>query len=236
MDFFGNDGTLESIQTMGIVNSLKTGNVLLDMTIAMMIPIVLGMAFSTLSKAQEMLSKVNWLSYFRKPSKQYSRSICHKTIQTPYSTVDMGSGDSQNETLIKAIQLYLHHHNVLQKLSNAKMELQSFGKKEQRSYYYDDSDSKSNSFADTLSKYQVVKKPYSGAWISLGNFKNQVVRARGDENTVTCNSQSGSDDTNTSKGKTYNKSTISKNKDAQSNEDYEVDMVIEETKLDLGDG
>merc|ERR1711884_428394 len=86
------------------------------------------------------------------------------------------------------------------------MELQSFGKKENRySYYYSD-DSKSNSFADTLSKYQVVKKPYGGTWICLGRYKNQIVKggdscsgSRGDE--VTCNGYNGSDVTAVAKGR-----------------------------------
>jgi hypothetical protein len=51
----------------------------------------------------------------------YERRIHHSTVTSAYRTTDLGGGDSQNELLIKAIQLYLDYKGIL-KLQSAKIE------------------------------------------------------------------------------------------------------------------
>lgn len=172
MDFFNNqngDNGLGGIQTMGLINSMKTGNVLVDMMLAMILPMFIGFAFSGLSNLQDIIKNIDWKHLFTKKKKIHERSISHSSVQTTWSTTDLG-GDSQNEVLIKAIQLYLDYKGIL-KLQNAKLELQQIGQKEEKNYYYDD-DRESTTLADTLSKYRVIKKPNRNVWLKLGKYGN----------------------------------------------------------------
>ena len=169
MTLFGEDSGLEGIQTVGVVNSLKTGHVLIDMVVAMVIPIILGNTLNGVSKVQTYLSEVDLQSFFRKNKDYHERRICRSTVQTAYSTTDLGGGDSQNELLIKAIQLYLDAKGILN-LENAELELRQVGQDDSRSnnYYYYHDNQNTTTLADTLSKYKVIKKPLKNKWLTLG--------------------------------------------------------------------
>ena len=169
MSLFGEDSGLEGIQTVGVVNSLKTGNMMIDMAIAMVIPVVLGNTLNGVSKAQTYLSEVDFQRFFREKKDYHERRIRHSTVQTAYSTTDLGGGDSQNEVLIKAIQLYLDAKGIL-KLKNAELELRQVGQDDSRSnnYYYYHDNQNTTTLADTLSKYKVIKKPLKNKWLTLG--------------------------------------------------------------------
>ena len=169
MEMFGEDSGLGSIQTIGIVNSLKTGNVVLDMVIAMLIPVIIGFAMNSVAKMRSTLSEIDWLKIFTKSEDYHERRIHHSTVQTAYSTTDLGGGDSQNEVLIKAIQLYLDDKGLL-KLKNAELELTQVGEDDKKNnyYYYDYDQQDTTTVADTLSKYKVIKKPLKNIWLELG--------------------------------------------------------------------
>jgi len=168
MDSFGGNGGLEGIQTIGIVNSLKTGNVLIDMTVAMLIPVIIGFAISSATTIQKQICEADWASLFRKKVEYYERKISHSTVQSEWRTTDLGSGDTQNELLIKAIQLYLDHKGLL-KLKSAELDLKQVGEEKKNDYYYY-SEPNTTTVADTLSKYKVVKKPLKNVWLDLGKF------------------------------------------------------------------
>eukprot|EP00555_Chaetoceros_dichaeta_P007442 CAMPEP_0198276070 /NCGR_PEP_ID=MMETSP1447-20131203/65112_1 /TAXON_ID=420782 /ORGANISM="Chaetoceros dichaeta, Strain CCMP1751" /LENGTH=665 /DNA_ID=CAMNT_0043970989 /DNA_START=269 /DNA_END=2266 /DNA_ORIENTATION=+ len=85
-------------------------------------------------------------------------------------TTDLG-GDSKNELLIKAIQLYLDNHGLFQ-LKAADLELKSFGEDKRNNYYNYHGGGKSTTLSNTLSQYNVVKKPMKGKWTSLGMFES----------------------------------------------------------------
>jgi len=163
---FGEDGNLEGIQTMGIVNSLKTGNIVLDMTFAMIIPMVLGIVLGWVANIQKRLGEINWMIHFQKKNVLHTRIIRHSKMTSTYSTTDL-DGDSQNEILIKAIQLYLDHKEIL-KLKTAELELRQIGEEEKKNNYYYYDNHNSTTLADTLSKYKIVKKPMKNIWLSLG--------------------------------------------------------------------
>ena len=167
MDSFGGNGGLEGIQTIGIVNSLKTGNVLIDMTVAMLIPVIIGFAISSATTIQKKIYETDWVSLFRKKVEYHERKISHSTVQSEWRTTDLGSGDTQNELLIKAIQLYLDHKGLL-KLKSAELDLKQVGEEKKNDYYYSEPDT--TTVADTLSKYKVVKKPLKNVWLDLGKF------------------------------------------------------------------
>ncbi len=195
MSTFG-EGGLEGIQTMGIVNSLKTGNVILDMVFAMVIPLAIGMVLGWVSKIQEHIGQINWMKFFEKKVDCHERIIKHSTMTSTYSTIDL-DGDSQNEVLIKAITLYLDHKELL-KLDVAELELRQIGEDTRKNnyYYYYNNDQNSTTLADTLSKYKVTKKPLKNLWLCVGNFgggkeKHQVnLMVREERENVDQNGQS----------------------------------------------
>jgi len=170
MNLFGEGSGLESIQTMGLVNSLKTGNVIIDIIFAMLLPLLIGVALNSATKVQTLMQEIDWLSFFQKKKVLHERRIHHSTVTSAYRTTDLGDGDSQNELLIKAIQLYLDYKGIL-KLKSAELELQQIGEddtKKNNYYYYNDDEQNSTTLADTLSKYKVVKKPLKNIWLNLG--------------------------------------------------------------------
>lgn len=108
-DTFNMDG----INAMGIVNAMRTGDMFLDMIIAMCIPVVLRTLFSifTLAKAKELWEKFNkW--YFKEEtfvSDMNERVISHTVEKDKYDDYEPVDSDNHNEVLIKAISMYLHH-------------------------------------------------------------------------------------------------------------------------------
>ena len=121
MDLFGEGSGLGSIQIMGIVSSLKTGNVVIDMIFAMLLHIVIEIAINSINQVQTLGHDIDWLTIFQSKKVMYERRIRHSTVTSAYRTTDLGGGDSQNELLIKAIQLYLDYKGIL-KLQSAKIE------------------------------------------------------------------------------------------------------------------
>jgi DNA polymerase III delta prime subunit len=163
---------VEGIQTVGIVNALKTGNMVIDMTIAMLIPVMIGSIFASLGYLQKRIVEIDWKKLFTKQKKTYERYIEHSTMTSVYSTTDLGSGDSQNEVLMKAIQLYLDHYDLL-KLRKAELELRQIDKDDSKNnyyYYYNNDEGSSTTLADTLAKYKIVKKPMKNIWLNVGKY------------------------------------------------------------------
>jgi len=170
-NIFGGDGNLGGIQTMGLMNAMKTGNLMLDTSLAMCIPMIFGGIICAMNMLKEKMNRINWTKLLGWNRIIYERFIRHSTITNCYgSTTDLG-GDSKNELLIKAIQLYLDNHGLLQ-LKAADLELKSFGEDKQNNYYDYYGGGNSTTLSDTLSKYNVVKKPMKGRWTSLGMFES----------------------------------------------------------------
>jgi hypothetical protein len=198
---------VEGIQTVGIVNAMKTGNVVIDMVLAMLIPVIIGAMFSCLTSLKEKMLFYWTKLILRRQKKLYERFIHHSTTTSAYS-MSHHSGDCQNEVLIKAIQLYLDHFNLL-KLRQANLELRQIDhedpKKRNSYYYYYNNDDKSTTMADTLAKYKIIKKPMKNIWLKVGKFPS------------TSNNNSGTSST----------------KDTE--KEYEVDLVVQEKKEDVND-
>lgn len=82
---------------------------------------------------QEKMKKINWRLLGRNRI-IHERFIRHSTITDCYGSTTYLGGDSKNELLIKAIQLYLDNHG-LSKLKAADLELKSFGEGKRNNYY-----------------------------------------------------------------------------------------------------
>lgn len=157
---------------MGIMNALKTGNPTLDMIVAMTIPVVIGGFFAFLNSAKDWIFRVNWWKLLTRHNKKHERYISYsKVTSTGYSSVDEDE-DVQNNILIKAVQLYLDHANIL-KLKSANLELTCLDNTDKKpDHYYYWNDSERPKLSDTLSKYKVVKKPLPDEWLKLGKHPN----------------------------------------------------------------
>ena len=160
---------LGGLQTMGIVNAMKTGDMFLDMMIAMLIPVVIQFlihAFSSLKSKQWSLL-IAWL---KRRKNMHQRFIVHRIQRNSWGGLTNLDEDTRNSVLLKAIQLYLHHQCRLT-LSTAFLNLTSFeGQLNSYRSYYDDNDDDSKTLAGTLSKYEIVKKPPHNAWHNVGMF------------------------------------------------------------------
>jgi len=180
---------MDGIHSMGIVNALRTGDMYVDMLIAMCIPIVIRTVFSlfTGEKIKKLVDKfLNWWNQQEEYDSDYhERLISHAVEKDKYDDMVPVDEDSHNEVLIKAITMYLHHLKSVD-LKEAKVLLTN-GKGES---YYDvgEFDDGEYSYAQTLSKYAIVSNPFKGFWHVIGkkypsedpNIKLEA-QAEGDE-------------------------------------------------------
>ncbi len=173
-DMFGFGGGMGGLQSLGILNAMRTGDPVMDMLLAMCLPLVLRFLFQTLSEVQQYLMKLGWL-WSSQEVKLHERVIIYATTQNSWGTVSSQDEDTQNTILIKAMKLYLH--KVIQlNLREAEVDLTSTEDKNSSvrntSYnYYDndeDNDKNSKTLVGALAKYSIVKKPRANEWHQLG--------------------------------------------------------------------
>mmetsp|Transcript_7602 Transcript_7602/g.16561 ORF Transcript_7602/g.16561 Transcript_7602/m.16561 type:complete len:767 (-) Transcript_7602:145-2445(-) len=166
---------LGGVQMAGVVNSLKTGNVMLDMAIAMTIPLVLKFAFGAVGTIHRIALNYDWTEWWRRRKNIHERVITYRSIQSMYGSRTSLDEDSHNDVLIRAVQLYLHEKGLLT-LQSADMSLTATGNKGSldsgRSYFgYDsDDDGDSKTFAGMLSGLQIMKNPQGNTWHDVGAF------------------------------------------------------------------
>ena len=191
---------MNGLQAMGIVNALKTGDMWLDMIIAMMIPVAIQFVLRCLGKLDEHLL-ARWSLFARwyaNRQNKHTRFIIHRSQRTTWGSTQNLDEDTRNTVLMKAIQLYLHHKCNLS-LNTAFINLTSTeDKKDSYNSYnrYDDDDSESEggegnskSLAGTLSKYKIIKKPPHNAWHVIGKFGHPaaIVKLHISENEINTN-------------------------------------------------
>merc|ERR1712224_860512 len=75
---FGMDG----IQTMGILNALKTGDVRMDMIIAMSIPFVLRYVFNFIENMNQHLDFNQWKKWWKYRNRRYQRFLVYKSTRS----------------------------------------------------------------------------------------------------------------------------------------------------------
>ena len=202
-------GGMGGLQTMGILNALRTGNPTVDMLLAMCFPFVLRFLIEFFRHLECLTNWQYWRGLFTKESALAHRYISHKRVQNYWGGVSSLDGDTQNTILLKAIQLYMHSVVKLD-LPEANLTLTSTEDKESSLGTYNCSyDDESNSedereskrtIAGILSKYKIIKNPIHDQWHELGSFgKDQYnVRLR-----ISCNQeQEGGDQAKSKKEST----------------------------------
>lgn len=159
----------DDIQALGLLHSLRTGNLIVDAIIAMIIPVALRFFSRHFKVLLEVLlvAARNHIGFFRS-QKLYKRCIVHEKMNISFLS---DTPDNENEILIKAI---IHHigRNKLIKLTKAEINLVSDDMTSitKRSSYYDDDEISKKPLADQLENHMVIEKPLQSAWCLVGKY------------------------------------------------------------------
>ena len=146
-----------------MINSMRTGNFIVDTIIAFMIPTllqkILNFKFSGL---------FSWLDFIKRLRSYgtFTRSIVYEERLNTWG-YRVGGTDERNNILQKALCLYVSHVQNEAKLDDANFALSDVGKTDYESDYDSDSESDSESPADQLMKYSIVTKPPEGIWVQV---------------------------------------------------------------------
>lgn len=162
-------GMDDMASTVGVMQALRTGNPIVDMLIAMAVPMLFKMIMDSASGK-------NWSDMWRSIvffwSPYYTRDIEHKIVQTSWGGTFNQDRDLRNNVLIKAIQLYLDDKGL--EYRNANVMLMST-KQESTSIWADSDDEGENTAAGKLKRFKVARKPPKNRW-SLVTGKGEAKR------------------------------------------------------------
>lgn len=147
----------------GIINNLKTGNMIVDMAVAMCVPMffsAVGMVLSSLSPhVVAFLTRL----FTPKPVDWFHREIVFERLRTSWGSEVTGSRGARNNILQKAITLYLNEQSVAYR--DAKLNLVALREKGHR-----DNDTWQMSYgttADQLKAYRVTTAPQENQWVEI---------------------------------------------------------------------
>lgn len=148
-----------SIQSLGIINALKTGDPKLDMILALLLPFALNFLLTSVANILKFVKNA-WNRYFYKDIPNYhERCISHRSQYNDQEGYRMNLEDNKNDILINALKLFLDA-KVDMKLKTANVDLtESPG---ERNYGL--------TIASTLSKCHIVKNPPASQWHKLGEY------------------------------------------------------------------
>jgi len=156
-----------SVNAMGAINALRTGNVVLDMMIAMLIPVIFRVMFNGLGeisgKFQSGELRLDMLMFWK--GSIIERVIEHRATQNMWGDT-VTDRDTRNNVLLKAIQLYLDHKKM--KWKRSRVSLTSMTQSERPWWYDDDDDERSP--AGKLKKYRLAQKAPNHTWEKLGVY------------------------------------------------------------------
>ena len=144
------------------MNSLRTGNIIIDAIVAMIIPMALHRSLRYFERLIDLvLSTSNHVEFLRF-RRIHKRCITHeKTDISSFYTPQ----ENENEILIKAI---IHHidRNKLIRLARAKINLVSDEKATSMFAQQDDA----KALADVLKNHRVIEKPHEDFWCNVGSY------------------------------------------------------------------
>ena len=164
-DLFDMDG----IQSMGILNALRTGNPHIDMLVALLFPLILKVL---LKGCQEAFRCIERLFRMRRQVRTQERRIVHKSRRGKWGDYRNDDEDTQNSILMKAIDMYLNSH-VKMDLIEADVDLTSTEDKNAdvgQQSSNNGEDEQHTTLAGVLTKYHVLLKPPKGEWHDIGNY------------------------------------------------------------------
>ena len=157
--------------TVGVMHALRTGNPIVDMLIAMAVPMFFKMMMDG-------MQGMNWRETMRSVfffwSPYYTRDIEHKVLQTSWGGSINQDRDLRNNVLIKAIQLYLDEKKIDYRHGN----LQLISTKQESQCFWDDNDDGENTAAGKLKRFKVARKPPKHRWTQVRSDKSGRVELR----------------------------------------------------------
>jgi len=146
---------------VGIMGALRTGNPIVDMLIAMAVPLIFKLVLDAAhtTSVREILGQLLffWSSY-------YTREIEHKVLQNGLGNMVIMDKDLCNHVLIKAIQLYLDNQKI--EFRNARVALVAMQQSRQ-SCWGEDDDEGENTPAGKLKRFKVARKPPKNSWTAI---------------------------------------------------------------------
>ena len=198
--FEGRDRNFQGVQMLGVMNSLKTRNPIVETSIALVLPFIVNTVLSRILVHDRTNPDSYWSTLGRTLGlwKEYTRTISYRA--SPHGSQNGGgsSGDSSdpledehNYFLIKAIKLYMYHF-CNQDFDDADLELTDVSNLVVR----DDDDlmipamallamgdwttpstprKNSASAATLLSGCKIIKKPVHWRWHEVGVFDGRKV-------------------------------------------------------------
>ena len=158
---------MDGLQTMGIVNAMRTGDPYMDMVVAMLIPLLIKLLFDFAKDFEKVFTVEFWRNLYRT---WYDLTEDDSERILMYST--RTQSDNKNTLLIKAVLLYVNKV-VKVDLKNANIDLTSPDDGQSDGYDYwsdDDSDDEPETYADRLKKLQVLRMPINNEWVDIGEF------------------------------------------------------------------
>lgn len=170
----------------GIINSLRTGNVILDMAVCMMIPLVFKILTLLFERFQP------WINEIIESIRQ-NKNVCLKTLDyefrmNAWGSVHRAGKEERNNILQKAITLYIAEIKDL-KLENSKISFMAVKEKATR-----DNESYQMVYGGTVEQlqlYSISTLPQNNVWIELKpglHFRQQTIEPNQEgENKITKN-------------------------------------------------
>lgn len=162
------------VNALGAVNALRTGNMILDMVIAMVIPVLFKSIFGFFGQVSERFQRGDWrldmLIFWRK---MVERTIDHKTTQNLWGDT-ITDRDTRNNVLLKAIQLYLDYKKI--RWERSRVSLTSMTQNNRPWWWGDDDDCDERSPAGKLKKYQLAQNAPNHIWQVLGKYGDKPIQ------------------------------------------------------------
>ena len=165
----GGSTFFDNVQTMGIVNALKTGNMHIDMILALCIPLLLRYLIQSSTVMEKLFQRfLMWLRGPKDHSPHYhnryivSQTKTHNSIRSGSHTTT----EDHNKFLLQAINLYLHRQVKLN-LRDANIDLsdmidQNGGRLTGPTTL--------NSIGSVLRSLRLIKKPLANEWHCIGSY------------------------------------------------------------------
>ena len=161
-----------SIQMIGIVNSLKTGDPTVDTLLAIFVPYLLSKIMNDLQRYLR-----QWLNSMKKKTfrKTYDRVIVYD------SNENAQTGSPYNSYLIKGILRYMHKHCELDMstaelcLSLADQNMAQNAQQKNAALRARARRTSNNSTLDILQIAELTEKPVVGQFIPVGTFESSLV-------------------------------------------------------------
>ena len=187
----GLDGGMGGIQSLGIMNALKTGDPRTDMIVALCLPFALRYIIGCLKELKNYCSKEYWVSWWwgdMLPAVYHERTISHTMHTDAYGDSSSADATNHNSVIIKAVRLYCHSMIDL-KLKKADLSLTAV----EDEFHSGGSNYYGQSIVSLLKQYKLVKNPPEMQWHRLGVFGDKKNDESLVEMTKTSNNSSDSD-------------------------------------------